>query len=90
MSDVTHLNAVRAEREDDNRLISPAEALRVLAREIESGAYECNGLVVLTLDNEGNNFDVGIRASQLNASTLVTMFEAAKAIVLRDMGYLAK
>lgn len=87
MSDVTSLNAERAARAQDNRLLSPVECLRDAMRAIESGDRACDKVLVLTLDTSGDRFGVGYFASQLRGSEILALCEAMKARMLAEMGF---
>lgn len=83
--------AARADKQADNTLISPAECCEDAAREIREGERRCTAALVITLDvgPEGDRFDVGYFASNLRSSQKLAVLEATKAIVLRNMNYIA-
>jgi hypothetical protein len=87
---IQSLGAMRAEREQDNRLWSPIECLEEAIRDLKSGEMSCTGLVILFVD-QGNEekpvFTVNNYAANIRASSIITAFEAAKVRLLADMGY---
>lgn len=87
MGDIRSLNVVRANRKNDNTLLSPAECFEEAARETRSGERKCDKALVLTLDTEDGAYGIGFYASNLKASEMIALLEATKAMFLRDMGY---
>lgn len=86
MSEVTSLSAARADRENDNRLVSPAECLEEMAKKIRSGR-PCTSVLVLSLDigEDGENYDTGFVASNLKGSEMIALMETVKHDVVRLM-----
>lgn len=87
MSDPISLGAARAEREGDNRLISPVETLREAIANIESGAVPANAVIVLALNTADGAYAVRWFASNLRSSEMIALMEVAKVSLLRDMGF---
>lgn len=88
MGDIENLGAHRAERADDNRLLTPLECLREAIAEIESGDRSCDGVLVLTLDRSGEYFRVGYYASNMKASEIIATCEIMKTRALKAMGHI--
>ena len=91
MSGPISLNAERAKREDDNKLISPIEALQDAIRAIESGEVKADSLLIITLDrgtNDDKLFEYEWFASRISASDILALLEVSKTGALRSMGYL--
>lgn len=81
MGEVRSINALRADREKDNTLLSPIECLEDAAADLRSGDRSCNKLLVLMLDaDEGDKkfHYVGYHASHLRLSECVALLEIAK------------
>lgn len=87
MSEVTSLNAERADRENDNRLYSPSECLESLAAELRQGK-PCSSLLVLRLDTgpDGREYNTGFSACNLSGSEMLALIEATKPLILQNMG----
>lgn len=90
MSDVVSLNAARADRENDNTLLTPVDALRDVIAKIGTGQTVCDKLLVLHLDTgaDGDRYDIGFNASNMRASEMLALLEVAKVVVLRQMNYI--
>lgn len=88
MADVQSLAAARADRENDNTLISPAECCDDAARTIRSGKRKADAALVLTLSRVEGKFDVGYFASNLKASEMLALLEVAKVRILQTMNYI--
>ena len=89
MTDVTYLDAKRAEEAEDNRLVSPVNALRELADEIERGETKVDGVLILMLDKgeEGDQFITSWSAANMMLSQMIAVCETAKSMALHKMGY---
>lgn len=87
MTEIVSINTIRAIKNNDNTLLSPAECLDEAAREIRSGERNCDKILVLSLDTQDDNYHVGFYASNLKSSEVVALLEAAKLRFLRDMGF---
>lgn len=85
--DVVSLNSARAERDDDNRHMTPADTLREALADIESGERPATSLMALTLDTDEKQFSSGWYAANLKSSEMIALMETVKAALLRDMGY---
>ena len=91
MSEVRSLAAARADRDNDNTVVSPAECLEDVARSIRTGALDCNSALVLCLDtsrNGGSGWDIRFAASKLKCSEMLALLETAKIEILQSMGYI--
>lgn len=91
MSDdnITSFRKERAIRERDNRLWTPVECLEDAIACIKSGSHPATSLLVLRLVEDNNCFDVGYNCCNVNSSKALAMLEIAKAIILKDMGYMS-
>lgn len=79
MAEVRSINALRADKENDNSLLSPLETLEDAAEDIRSGKCRCDKLVILMLDiGDGGDYRVGYRACSLRSSEAVALLEAGK------------
>lgn len=65
MAEVTHI----AELRNDNRLITPAQMLRQLADDLDSGRESCTSALVIMLRNQEEEFSVRPVMSNMNYST---------------------
>ena len=90
MGEVQSINVARADRENDNTLLSPVECLEEAAREIRSGEKRCTSVLVLRLDagEDGDCYDIGFSACNLRSSEMLSLLEVAKTRVLSGMGFL--
>ena len=90
MTEITSLSVARAERENNNSLLTPVECLTIAVREIENGERKCQSILVITLNRGDDNkgFGVGFYASNLKASDQLALIEVMKAFILTDMGYI--
>lgn len=87
-AEIRSIAALRADRENDNSLISPIECLEDAAQDIRMGKRVCQKLLVITLDQgeDGRDFKVGFYASNLRASEIVSITEVMKIRALKFMG----
>lgn len=89
--EVRSFNAARADRENDNALLSPAECCEDAANDIRSGKTPCDKLLVLRLRTTGDNGDeyhVGFNACNMRSSEMLALLEVAKVEVMKCMGYI--
>jgi|GEM_PF-3062548 len=88
---IISMGLARADATNDNRMITPAEALMRLADDIESGKVAVNKLVILTLndipDSEGNRFQVGYRSAKVSLSEVVTVCAMGQKMAIDKMGH---
>jgi len=91
-AEVRSINAIRADRENDNTLLSPVECLEDAAEDLRSGKTKCDKLLVLRLNtgDDGSSYDVGFNASNLRSSEMLALMEVAKAILLAGMGVIQR
>jgi hypothetical protein len=87
MAEVRSLNALRANRENDNSLLTPLECLEDAAADIRSGQRKCQKLLILCLDagDDGMAYALSFFASNMKSSEMVALCEAMKARTLRNM-----
>lgn len=87
MTRPTILGAVRAEREGDNSLLTPIDALRTAIDDIESGECPADGVLVLRLSRgaEGMFFDTGWYASNMKSSEMLALVEVFRHRILAEM-----
>lgn len=69
VKNVTYLANVK----NDNGLVNPEGALLDALSEIRSGSRRCSSLLIITLDNEKDSYDVGFYASRLRGSEMVAL-----------------
>jgi hypothetical protein len=81
MSDVEirSINALRADRENDNTLLSPIEAIEDAAMDLRTGKIECDKALVLMLDAKDGQYNLRFTSSNLRVSEMVSLLEAMKA-----------
>lgn len=90
MSEVISLNVVRADRQNDNTLLTPVEALRDVIAKIGSGETVCDKLLVLHLDTgaDGDRYDFGFNACNMKASEMLALLDVAKVVILQQMNFI--
>lgn len=77
------------QKTDDAKFVSVEDALREAISDIgKNGAFK-NGkkVLILALDDTSENFEVSFIQAGMKMSQCVSLCEAAKAIFLRNMGY---
>jgi hypothetical protein len=84
---IKSLGAARALAAGDNRLWSPVECLRDSITDIENGTHPCNKLLVLRINADDTQFDVGYSSANIKASEILAALECLRIQVLQDMGY---
>lgn len=84
---VRSINAARANREDDNTLLSPIEALQDAIARIEDG-QPVDKLLILTLDTSDDQFSAGFQACNIKASEMLALLEVVRTKVLISMNYI--
>lgn len=83
-ADIRSLSAIRADREGDNRLISPLETLEEMAREIRAGEIDPADMVIIfRKKTDPEYFDFRYRLSQVRVSDAVVLLTAAKARLVK-------
>lgn len=89
MTEIRSINALRAERDNDNSLLSPAECLEDAAQDVRTGERKCQKVLILTLDvgDDDAAYNVGFYAANMKTSEKLALIEAAKSVFLRNMGY---
>jgi hypothetical protein len=86
-ADIRSINAIRAERDGDNTLLSPVECLEDVVSDIKTGKCPCTKVLVLTLDRgeDGESYGVRFFASKLSCSEMLALLEVSKARILSYM-----
>ena len=84
---IKSLGAVRALKQQDNRLWSPIECLTDCIRDIEKGEVHCDKIMVIRIDMRDEKFSVGYNCAQIKASEMLAAMEITKAMLLQEMGY---
>jgi hypothetical protein len=84
---VTSLGAKRALATGDNRLWTPVDCLRDAIKDIESGERPANKLIVLRVNTNEINFDVGYSSANIRASEMLAAIECLKIQILQEMGF---
>ena len=85
-ADIVNLGAKRADKFNDNRLVSPGDCLADAKSELESGKRIANKVLILTLNDVDGGYDVGHYASDLSCAEMIALMEVAKARFLSYMG----
>jgi len=78
-----------AETTGDAIMWTPEQMLEYSLREVQSGGEreEVNKAMVLFLTNTDGVYDVGCTQAGMSCSEMLSLLEVAKAILLKDMGY---
>jgi hypothetical protein len=82
MDDPVNLNFIRAERENDNNLVSPLEMVEAVARDLRLGHHKATSAIVILLDTGPENsgrYETMQYASQIKCSEAIALLEIAKA-----------
>ena len=81
------LNAARAEREDDNSLMTPIDALQSAIAQIKSGDIKCEKILIMTLheDEETRDYDPGYIGANISSSEMLALIETVKIGILKNM-----
>lgn len=89
-AEIRSIGGIRADKENDNGLVTPAECLEDAAVDIRTGKRVCQKVLVLTLDvgPDGNGYDVGFYASNLRSSEKLALLEVAKVNFLQHMKHI--
>jgi len=85
MTEVRSINALRADRENNNSLLSPIECLEDAAEDLRAGIKTPDKLLVLGLDTKEDGYRLSFWACNLRSSEIVALCEAMKMRVIRDM-----
>lgn len=86
MAEIRSINALRADRENNNSLVTPVECLRDAIADLESGERQANKALVLLLNaGDDGTYDFGFLASDLRSSEMVALLEVVKTYVLRSL-----
>lgn len=80
------IRAISARR-DTNEGVTPEMALIELLSELRSGKVRANRMLVILVDDQGDEFDMTSRtAGGIRLSEQVAMCEMQKQVILRDIG----
>ena len=81
----TNFNVVRADKENDNRLLSPIECLESVIAEIKSGK-RCDSVLVVMLDRgeDGTSYGSEMRACNISEPDMISLLEISKYTVLNS------
>ena len=88
---VRPINALKADRENDNRLLNPEECLQDALADLQEGKVKATSALVLFLDTGEEDemlYSVRYNASNLKASDMLALLEVAKIQVLKSMNYI--
>ena len=80
--ETVNINVARADKENNNTLLTPADCLEGTLAEIKNGK-RCDRLLILTLSEggDGRDYDNGFRACNLSCSQMLSLLEVTKADV---------
>lgn len=89
MAEVRHINVLRADRDNDNTLVSPLECLEDAAEDLRTGKRNCDKLLVLFLDSgpDGRDYGTALAASNMKGSEMIALLDITKAKIRSWMGY---
>jgi hypothetical protein len=89
MTDIRSINALRADRKNDNTLLSPLECLEDAMADIRAGTISPTSLVVISLNRgeDGAAYNVNYNMSNLRSSEALALADVFKAFMLTQMGY---
>lgn len=86
MSELRIINALRADKENNNTLLSPVDTLLDLAEDISTGKVKCDKLLVVALDTgDGHSYNTHIRLRNMRVSEAIALVSIAKAKLLSWM-----
>lgn len=87
MAEIRSINALKASRENDNRLMSPVECLEDALTDIREGEASPKSLLVIGLDEgaDGQGYEIRFWMSRLDTAQAVALMEALKFQLLSDM-----
>lgn len=85
---IKSLAAARAEKENDNRLISPKDQLKEALHDIETGEIAPTKLMIVYVDDTDGSYTTGYYLSNAKATEAIAMCEATKISLFASMGYL--
>ena len=90
MTHARPINALRANRKNDNKLLSPEECLQDALADLSEGKVKATSALVLLLDSgdDGRSYGVHFRACRLKSSEMLSLLEVAKVEVLKSMNYI--
>lgn len=85
MADVRSFNAARADKAQDNSLISPLEQIEEAAEDLRSGKADATSAMVILLDRgkDGGDYNHHWYMSKLAASEAIALLEVVKAGLVR-------
>jgi len=90
MAEIRSLNALRAARQDDNRLVTPVEVLEDAAEDIRNGKTKATSLVAVALDagESGEEYEIELWTANMKSAEILALLEVAKTAVLRHMKFI--
>lgn len=79
MTEIRPINALRAAKENDNKLVSPREVLQDVIADIDSGKSPMNKVLILMLDDsKPDGYGFNFAASNMKLSEMVALCEVMK------------
>lgn len=88
MGEVRSLNAIKAEREGDNTLLSPKEMMLDAVADIDAGKIAPTRAMVIVLNDQDGTYQLNWYASGARCSDMISMCEVTKALLLTQMGFI--
>lgn len=88
MGELRSLNAIKANREADNTLLSVREMLLDVVADIDAGLISPNKAFVITVNDEDGQYALNWGACNARSSEMISMCEVAKTVLLQCMGYI--
>ena len=88
MGEIRSINAIRADRENDNTLLSPRDLMFDVVADIDDGTVSPTKAFVIVVDDADGQYRLNWFASNAKASEIISMCEAAKIHMLKAMGFI--
>ena len=79
MTDPVSLNVARADKENDNRLVSPKEVLAEVLRMLEAGETEASTMVIVWAEpKDGDREKIRMQSASVNHDREIALLAAAQ------------
>lgn len=84
---VTNINIARAEKENDNTCVTPADALEAASVHMRENPELYNQAFVILVNTKDGAYDSGFRMANMSCSEAIAAIEIIKVGLLEQMGY---